>query len=93
LELAPHNIRVNTLAVGAVETQINAEARQDKEIFKSISNSIPMGRFGIPAEVASLICNLLAADSYMTGTTIRIDGGWLLKTGYQNPEAYPDGNP
>ena len=89
LELAPHNIRVNTLAVGAVETEINAEARQDKEILKTITNSIPMGRFGIPAEVAFLICNLLAADSYMTGSTIRIDGGWLLKTGYQNPETYP----
>jgi NAD(P)-dependent dehydrogenase (short-subunit alcohol dehydrogenase family) len=93
LELAPHNIRVNTLAVGAVETEINAEARQDKEIFEAVTNSIPMGRFGKPEEVASLISNLLAADSYMTGSTIRMDGGWLLKTGYQKPKAYPGGNP
>jgi NAD(P)-dependent dehydrogenase (short-subunit alcohol dehydrogenase family) len=92
LELAPHNIKVNTLAVGAVETAINAEARQDMEMFKTITDNIPMGRFGRPAEVASLLCNLLSADSYMTGSTIRIDGGWLLKTGYRNPEAYQDGN-
>jgi NAD(P)-dependent dehydrogenase (short-subunit alcohol dehydrogenase family) len=92
LELAPHNIRVNTFVLGAIETDINAAIWQNTEKLKSVSDNIPMGRFGEPSEVASVICSLLAADSYMTGSTIKIDGGWLLKTGYLNPEMYAAGD-
>ncbi len=85
LELAPNNIRVNTFVLGAIETDINATIWQDPEKLKAVTDNIPMHRFGKPEEVANIICNLLSADSYMTGSTIKIDGGWLLKTGNQNP--------
>jgi NAD(P)-dependent dehydrogenase (short-subunit alcohol dehydrogenase family) len=82
LELAPNNIRVNTFVLGAIETDINAAVWQDPEKLKAVTDNIPMHRFGKPEEVANIICNLLSADSYMTGSTIKIDGGWLLKTGH-----------
>lgn len=92
LELAPHNIKVNTLAVGAVETDINAAVWQDEEKLKLVNDNIPMGRLGKTAEIASVICDLLASGSYITGSTIKIDGGWLLKNGYQHPLPYPGKN-
>lgn len=84
LELAPHNIKVNTFVLGAVETNINAAIWQNEDKLKAVTDYIPLGRFGKPQEIAAIICNLLASDSYMTGSTIKIDGGWLLKTGPQN---------
>lgn len=92
LELAPHNIKVNTFVLGGIETDINVAVWQNAEKLKKVTSSIPMGRLGAPAEVASVICNLLASDSYMTGSSIKIDGGWLLQTGSRDPEAYSDKN-
>ena len=82
LELAPHNIKVNTFVLGAIETNINASVWQNKERLKSVTDYIPLGRFGKPGEIAAIICNLLASGSYMTGSMIKIDGGWLLETGH-----------
>ncbi|KAA9038665.1 SDR family oxidoreductase [Ginsengibacter hankyongi] len=84
LELAPHNIKVNTFVLGAIETNINVAVWQNEDRLKTVTDYIPMGRLGKPGEVASIICNLLASDSYMTGSMIKIDGGWLLRTGSQN---------
>ena len=88
LELAPHDIKVNTLVLGAIENDINAAVWQNPEKLKTVTDHIPMHRFGKPEEVANIVCNLLSDDSYLTGSTIKIDGGWLLKTGYQNPKRY-----
>lgn len=92
LELAPHHIKVNTFVLGAIETDINAAIWQNAEKLRTVTDNIPMGRLGKTKEVASVICSLLASDSYMTGSTIKIDGGWLLKTGFQNPELYSADN-
>jgi NAD(P)-dependent dehydrogenase (short-subunit alcohol dehydrogenase family) len=81
LELAPHNIKVNTFVLGAIETDINAGVWQNPEKLKAVTDHIPMHRFGKPDEVAKIVCNLLDSDSYITGSTIKIDGGWLLKIG------------
>lgn len=88
LELAPHNIKVNTLAVGAIQTDMNADVWKDEERLKFVNDNIPMGRLGQPEEVAAIICNLLMTGSYMTGATIVVDGGWLLKNGYAHSEIY-----
>lgn len=89
LELAPHHILVNTLAVGAVETDINAAVWQDSETLNKVTEKIPLGRLGKTDEVAAVLCDLFASGSYMTGSTIKIDGGWLLQNGYQKPGLYP----
>ena len=88
LELAPHNIKVNTLAVGSIQTDMNAVVWKDPGKLELVNENIPMQRLGQPEEVASVIVNLLASGSYMTGSTITIDGGWLLKHGYEKPKPY-----
>lgn len=85
LELAPKNIRVNTLAVGAVETEMNASVKENPELFQSIINGIPMGRFGLPSEIAALVSDIVASGSYLTGASITVDGGLLLMRGYGKP--------
>ncbi|EOR93448.1 3-oxoacyl-[acyl-carrier protein] reductase [Arcticibacter svalbardensis MN12-7] len=90
LELAPHRIKINTIAVGAIETDMNSSVWQDPEKLRLVSSGIPLKRLGKPEEVATVLINLLKSGSYMTGSTIRIDGGWLLKTGYADPEKYPE---
>jgi NAD(P)-dependent dehydrogenase (short-subunit alcohol dehydrogenase family) len=86
LELAPHDIIVNTLAVGGFKTDINADVWRDGEKLKLVNESIPMGRLGLPDEIAQLLCGLCKHNSYMTGTTLVVDGGWLLKHGYGKVE-------
>jgi NAD(P)-dependent dehydrogenase (short-subunit alcohol dehydrogenase family) len=88
MELAPHNIRVNTLVVGAIETDMNQAVRDNPELLKTVNEGIPMGRFGQPDEIAAVVVDLLASGSYMTGASITIDGGLLLMRGYGKPTKY-----
>ena len=88
LELAPHNIRVNTIAVGAVQTDINVAVTSNSELLKSVNEGIPLGRFGQTEEVAAVVADLLASGSYLTGSSIVLDGGLLLMRGYGKPEKY-----
>lgn len=88
LELAPHNIKVNTLAVGAIRTQLNEAVWQDDETLARVNNNIPMHRMGEAEEVAAVLSGLLASGTYMTGSTVTIDGGWLLKHGFENPQPF-----
>ena len=72
-ELAPSHIRVNAIAPGAIDTAMNASySAEDRQ---EIENSIGLGRFGTPKEVADLIVFLASEKaSYITGQIIRIDG-------------------
>lgn len=86
MELAPHGITVNTIAVGAVETGLTAPVWENPALLKEVAEGIPMGRFGQPEEIAAVVCNLLASGSYLTGSTITLDGGLLLMRGYGKPK-------
>lgn len=88
MELAPHNIRVNTLVLGAVDTDMTASVRQDPVLLQTVNDGIPMGRFGQPDEIAAVVTDLVASGSYLTGASITIDGGLLLMRGYGKPEKY-----
>ncbi len=73
-ELAKANIRVNALAPGFVETDMNRQISND--YMDKMKQQIALGRIAAPSEVAS-IAVFLASDeaSYITGQVIRIDGG------------------
>jgi NAD(P)-dependent dehydrogenase (short-subunit alcohol dehydrogenase family) len=78
LELAPYNIRVNAISPGAIETPMIDPLRSDKKTMEGILTRIPMHRVGKPEEVSNLVLFLASdASSYMTGTDVVIDGGWL----------------
>jgi glucose 1-dehydrogenase len=82
LELAPHKINVVNVAPGAIATPINKETLRDPEKLAALKKEIPLGRVGQPEEVAKLVAYLASDDaSYITGTTIVIDGGLMRQTG------------
>lgn len=73
-EVAPFGIRVNAVAPGVIDTDMNSFlSQEDKEL---LIDEIPMNRFGDVKEVAKLV-NFLCADEckYLTGQIIRVDGG------------------
>ncbi|SFC76214.1 SDR family NAD(P)-dependent oxidoreductase [Spirosoma endophyticum] len=90
MELGPHNIRVNTLAIGAVQTDINRGVWENPAFLQEVADGIPAGRLGQPEEIANVLVDLIASGSYMTGSTITIDGGLLLMRGYGKPKPYGD---
>ncbi|WP_338876424.1 SDR family oxidoreductase [Spirosoma sp. SC4-14] len=91
MELGPHNIRVNTIAVGAVQTNINRGVWENPDLLQEVNGGIPAGRLGQPEEIAAVVVDLINSGSYMTGTTITIDGGLLLMRGYGKPGPYETG--
>lgn len=74
-ELAPHNIRVNAIAPGLVDTDIFEGALTD-ERKTAIAAEIPMQRLGRPEDIAT-VCAFLISDwaGYVTGVTMDINGG------------------
>ncbi len=76
IELAPHRIRVNNVAPGAIDTPINAKTMADPRLVAALQQLIPMERVGRPDEVAE-VALFLASDlsSYVTGSTYYVDGG------------------
>jgi 3-oxoacyl-[acyl-carrier protein] reductase len=79
VELAPAGIRVNAVAPGAVATPMTAEYWADTERSASRLKYIPLGRQAQPDAVSSVIRFLASADAdYMTGETVRVDGGSRL---------------
>lgn len=77
-EAAPFGVRVVAVAPGAIKTDINRSVWSDASGLDDLQSKIPMGRMGMPEEVARMVV-LLASDqaSYVTGTTVFVDGGML----------------
>ena len=74
-ELAPSNIRVNALACGTVDTDMNSCF--SSEDMETLCNDIPIGRMATPGEIAEMIWLLYNSPAYLTGEIIKIDGGYL----------------
>ncbi len=78
LELAPYNIRVNAISPGAIDTPMAASTKDDPKILEQTLAMIPMHRMGKAEEVSNLVLFLVSdASSYITGSIVVIDGGWI----------------
>lgn len=77
LELASRNITVNAVAPGFIETDMTAELPDKAK--KAMLDQIPLGRAGIPQEVASVVKFLVSdAASYITGQIVHVNGGMFM---------------
>ena len=76
VEFGPHNIRVNCIAPGLIKTDFARALWENPETLKSSNARTPLGRIGVPDEIAGAAVFLASpAGAYMTGQTIVIDGG------------------
>jgi meso-butanediol dehydrogenase/(S,S)-butanediol dehydrogenase/diacetyl reductase len=77
MEAAPHNVRINVVAPGAVETPgLDAATLKNAAVKKLIAEAIPMQRAATPEEIAQAICFLASDDaSFITGVVLPVDGG------------------
>jgi 3-oxoacyl-[acyl-carrier protein] reductase len=79
LDLAKYNIRVNAIAPGAIETPMVDPIKADKQATESLISRLPMKRMGQPEEISSAVLFLASdAASYITGSILNVDGGWLI---------------
>ena len=75
--LAKHNIRINSVAPGAIDTDMLSEV--SAEMVEQLRSTTPLGRLGEPHEMADVIAYLLSEESsYITGATIIASGGRIL---------------
>jgi glucose 1-dehydrogenase len=78
-EVADKGVRVVAIAPGAIKTPINESVWSDPEDLKYLDKKISMGRLGQPEEVANVVAFLVSdLASYITGTTVVVDGGMLI---------------
>ena len=80
-DLKGRNIRVNAVSPGTIDTpglnDLLASAAARQERVKMIANSVPLGRFGSPEEIAKAVVFLASDDSScITGTKLFVDGGF-----------------
>ena len=82
VELAPHKITVNNVGPGAVDTPMDAATKRNPVLDQELLSEIPLRRWAEPAEIAGLVAFLCTdAASYITGTTVFIDGGMMRQAG------------
>lgn len=76
-ELGPSGIRVNCIAPGAIETDMNASL--DGDAIAAIADDTPLGRIGRPEEIAACAAFLASDDaSFITGAVIPVNGGLVI---------------
>ncbi len=77
LDLAPHNILVNSIAPGFIATELTTRVLGEEGI-KEVTSKVPMNRLGQPEEIASGVIYLASRNNtFITAQTLTIDGGFL----------------
>jgi 3-oxoacyl-[acyl-carrier protein] reductase len=88
VDLAPWNIRVNALRPGAIAVEGEPVMAADEEDPRAVQ--IPLGRRGVPGDVAAAVIFLASAESaYVTGQVFNIDGGMMAQARAPQLEAQP----
>lgn len=80
VELAKYNILVTGVAPGAVATPINTATMKDPKLMERLNAAIPLGRMAEPEEIAKVVAFVAGEASYMTATTLIVDGGIMLQS-------------
>ena len=79
IELAPHNVQVNAIAPGWIETDLTARARSSS-MSDAILARTPANRWGLPDElIGAAIFLACAASDFVTGVTLPVDGGYCIR--------------
>jgi glucose 1-dehydrogenase len=79
VELSQHRINVNVIEPGWIDTP-GERITFGEEKMRQVAPTLPWGRLGTPQDIGRAVVFLCSEDSdYVTGTTLRVDGGWLLK--------------
>jgi NAD(P)-dependent dehydrogenase (short-subunit alcohol dehydrogenase family) len=85
-EWATSGVRVNAVGPGVIETPLTAPIKSNPDWYNAYATKNPMNRWGQPGEMAGPTIFLLSdAASYVTGTIIYADGGWLAADGRFTP--------
>ena len=80
IDLAKHNIRVNSICPTFVETPMVKNFFKNKDFKKSVIKNIPLGKVATESDIATAVVYLASdASSMMTGSSLVIDGGWTAK--------------
>jgi len=83
-EVAPYRIRVNSIAPGAIKTEINRDAWDTPEALENLLRLIPYNRIGTPEDVGRAAVWLASDESdYVHGITLFVDGGMTLYPGFE----------
>jgi NAD(P)-dependent dehydrogenase (short-subunit alcohol dehydrogenase family) len=84
LDLAPYGIRINNVAPGAIQVRTKEDLAREQYMFpvdfwEKLDDIIPLERSGVPEDVGAAVAFLASNDaSYITGITLRVDGGLIL---------------
>ena len=74
-ELGPSNIRVNSIAPGIIDTDMNKNLKQEE--INCLKQEIPLERIGKTVDISKCV-EWLINDEYTTGQVISINGGWVI---------------
>ncbi len=85
-ELGPSGVRVNAVGPGVVETPLTAQIKDNPEWYQAYADIGALGRWSVPSEQTGAVVYLASdAASFVTGTILFVDGGWLAVDGRFTP--------
>lgn len=85
-ELGPDDVRVNAIAPGVVETPLTAPIKDDPEWYRAYAEKSALQRWSQPKELVGAVVYLCSdASSFVTGSLLVVDGGWLAVDGRFTP--------
>jgi NAD(P)-dependent dehydrogenase (short-subunit alcohol dehydrogenase family) len=77
VEWASHNIKVNAVAPTFIQTDLTRKMFEDTDFYQDVMSRIPMGKLAKPSDVTGAVLFLASnLSDFVTGDTIRVDGGW-----------------